>query len=140
MYGWERKLFDLLVSVSGVGPKVALSLIGSLGSEALAQAIAQGDAKRLQSVSGVGGKTAQRIVLELGDKLAAAAFERRFETGGRSAALTEVAADATEALVVMGFRRQEAGSAVDEAVQAMEKDAPVDAVVKEALKRVRTKG
>ena len=138
--GWERKLFDLLVSVSGVGPKVALSLIGTLGSDTLAQSIALGDAKRLQTVSGVGGKTAQRIVLELGDKLAVAAFERRLETVGVSRAGSEVVIDAIEALIVMGFRRQEAGNAVDEAIKELGKDVAVDAVVKEALKRVRTKG
>jgi len=65
----ERQIFERLLTVSGVGPKVALAILGGLETETLAGAIEKGDASILRSVPGVGGKTAERIIVDLRGKL-----------------------------------------------------------------------
>jgi holliday junction DNA helicase RuvA len=76
LYGFatadERQLFELLLGVSGVGPKVALSIVSGSTPAELRRAIARDDVKRFQAIPGIGLKTAQRVVLELKEKLAAA--------------------------------------------------------------------
>jgi len=76
LYGFatedERELFRLLISVSGVGPKVAIATLSGGGSRELLRAIAAGDTKRFQAVPGIGKRTAERIVVELRDKVAGA--------------------------------------------------------------------
>jgi Holliday junction DNA helicase RuvA len=77
LYGFamaeERELFELLLSVSGVGPKVALAIVSGSTPVELRRAIARDDVKRFQAIPGIGLKTAQRVVLELKEKLAAVA-------------------------------------------------------------------
>src|SRR5205823_8856408 len=77
LYGFataeERELFELLLGVSGVGPKVALAIVSGSAPAELRRAIARDDVKRFQAIPGIGLKTAQRVVLELKEKLAAAA-------------------------------------------------------------------
>jgi holliday junction DNA helicase RuvA len=74
LYGFataaERGLFEQLLSVSGIGPKVALAIVSASTSGELASAIARGDLARFEAIPGIGRKTAQRIVMELGDKVA----------------------------------------------------------------------
>jgi Holliday junction DNA helicase RuvA len=76
LYGFatedERELFRLLISVSGVGPKVAIATLSGGSSRELLRAIAAGDTKRFQAVPGIGKRTAERIVVELRDKVAGA--------------------------------------------------------------------
>jgi holliday junction DNA helicase RuvA len=76
LYGFatadERQLFELLLGVSGVGPKVALAIVSGSTPAELRRAIARDDVKRFQAIPGIGLKTAQRVVLELKEKLAAA--------------------------------------------------------------------
>ena len=91
LYGFgsetELRAFELLLTVSGVGPKVALALLSALTVEDLAHAIADEDVRTLTRVPGVGAKTAQRMVLELKDKFAALGFENKMSLlasgGGR---------------------------------------------------------
>ena len=77
LYGFaepaERELFEHLLAVSGVGPKVALAIVSGSPAEELRRAIVRGDAVRFQAIPGIGKKTAERIVLELKEKLAVAA-------------------------------------------------------------------
>src|SRR5207253_10830720 len=78
LYGFatadERELFELLLGVSGVGPKVALAIVSGSTPVELRRAIARDDVKRFQAIPGIGLKTAQRVVLELKEKLADASF------------------------------------------------------------------
>jgi Holliday junction DNA helicase RuvA len=120
LYGFadaeQRRVFELLLGVSGVGPKVALALLSSLDAAALRQAIASGDLVRLARVPGIGKKTAERLVLELRGKLGPAS--------------ATVAASATAALdgelagllVSLGFSQAEAATAV----AALPADAPTE--------------
>jgi Holliday junction DNA helicase RuvA len=105
LYGFftveEMRLFELLISVSGVGPKVALALLSALSPERLAQAITIGNEELLHTVSGVGKKTAARLVLELRGK-----FEQA-ETG-----LPYLHEDVKAALISLGYSGAEAVSAI----------------------------
>ncbi len=104
----ERRMFVLLMTVSGIGPKLALTTLSGLSVRDLKAAIAQGDVKRLSSVSGIGKKTAERMVVELKDKISSGeALEA--VTGG--AALSEddlKLRDAVMALISLGYKRSEA--------------------------------
>lgn len=94
----ERAMFDQLLRVSGVGPKLALSLLGALSVEALQQAIETGNAATLRGVSGVGSKTAERIIVDLRGKLITPASD-----GGND--------DVADALVRLGYSTKEAREA-----------------------------
>ena len=112
LYGFsdetERALFIHLLSVSGVGPKAALSVLSTLPADRLAVCVAAGDAKAIASAPGVGLKTAQKIILELKDKLA-----KEFASGeplpdGVPSDGADDASDAVNALVVLGYSRAQA--------------------------------
>lgn len=105
----EQEAFELLLTVSGVGPKVALATLSSLSAEALAQAVASQDVALISSVPGIGKKTAQRIILELADKL---------DSGGPLGATSPygdgaASAEARAALLAMGFSAAETASALN---------------------------
>jgi len=105
----ERALFEKLITVSGVGPKVALAALSSFSPQVLAQAITSEDLALIGSIPGVGKKTAQRMVLDLKDKLVAGSATSGFavDAVGRDAN-----ADARDALLSMGFSAAEIASAI----------------------------
>lgn len=125
----EKNAFELLLTVSGVGPKVALSTLSALSADDLAGAVASENVALISSVPGIGKKTAQRIVLDLADKFSAgghSAADRR--AGGSGAALAE----ATDALLSMGFSSSEAASAL----KGHDAKDGAQALVRFALKRL----
>jgi Holliday junction DNA helicase RuvA len=107
----ERRVFQRLIGVSGVGPKLAMALLSQLPSERLVRAIRERDIAVLSSVSGVGKKTAERLVLELKDKTDDLAAEAGPAATGPSEA-------ATKALVRLGYQAAEADDAVRRALAA----------------------
>jgi Holliday junction DNA helicase RuvA len=113
LYGFleeaDRELFELLISISGVGPKVALSALSALGPDALVTAIASEDVAAVSSIPGVGKKTAARIIVELKDKLGAVGYAPAPAAG---AAGTPAHAEARDALLSMGFAPAEASTAL----------------------------
>jgi len=119
----ERDLFDLLVTVTGVGPKVALSFLSVLSPEALRRAVAAGDLAALSVVPGVGKKVAQRVVLDLKDKL-----------GGDVVIVDGPLADVREALLALGLSPAEASEAM--VGIARDGDRPVPDLLREALQHV----
>lgn len=109
----DRALFELLISVSGVGPKVALSALSALGADALVAAVAGEDVSLISSVPGIGKKIAQRMIVELKDKLEAEGLAAvSAPPGKRGATATAAHAEARDALVAMGFAPAEASAAV----------------------------
>ena len=118
LYGFnsdtELRAFELLLTVSGVGPKVALALLSALVVDDLADAIANDDVRTLTRVPGVGAKTAQRMVLELKDKFAALGFESRMSllAVGSEPKTTrpknDVGNDVVSALTNLGYNKAEA--------------------------------
>lgn len=105
LYGFastdERALFELLITVTGVGPKVALSFLSVLAPDALRRAVVSGDVAALTLVPGVGKKVAQRVVLDLKEKL-----------GGEGVAVEGPLADVRDALLSLGLSPQEATDAI----------------------------
>lgn len=119
LYGFydreEKDFFIMLTSVSGVGPKAAMSILSALEPSQLALSIASGDYKALTRAQGVGPKVAQRVVLELKDKVAKG-LEGTDQTGTLSAGTSSVSStsvsEAISALVMLGYSQAEASRAV----------------------------
>ncbi len=122
LYGFsdteELAMFRLLITVSGVGPKAAMSILSILTPEGLAVAVGAEDAKAISRAPGVGGKTAARVVLELKDKLAklypahAGIPESAAPAASRAGGNTSKLSDARDALLVLGYSRSEVASAL----------------------------
>jgi Holliday junction DNA helicase RuvA len=121
----ERALFERLITVSGVGPKVALAVLSSLRPDTLKRALATEDVALLSSVSGIGKKTAQRLIIELKDKLDL--LDLPLAGGGPEQA---AAATARDALLSMGFSPAEAAAAL----QGAPADSSAEQLLKLALK------
>lgn len=131
LYGFateqESELFKLLISVSGVGPKAACSMLTGMDTATLSAAIAAGDAKAVSRAQGVGLKTAQKVILELSGKLAAAGVSAT-ESGGAAV----VDGDAMDALLVLGYSRAEAAAAL----KGLDARLSLEEKISEALKRL----
>lgn len=110
----EKRCFELLLSVSGVGPKGALSILSSVTPEDLAMAIATDNEKALTVAPGIGKRIAQRIILELKDKVASEVTVNDYgsATPLQAGDGISVIADAQEALLVLGFSNSEAAAAI----------------------------
>jgi holliday junction DNA helicase RuvA len=123
LYGFattdQRHLFETLLSVSGIGPKVALSMLSSAAPDELRMAIAGGDTARLARVPGIGKKTAERLVLELRGKLDLKGLPA---PSGATPALMAINAELAEMLAGLGFSAAEANAAI----AALPADAPPD--------------
>lgn len=134
LYGFttwqDREFFKLLMTVSGIGPKVALGIMSSITASDLAEAIVVEDAKALTRVNGVGKKMAQRLILELKDKVAEMTIENRAK---RPEADT-TSEDATSALVALGYSRQAASAAVGKAREAAPGTLKVEELIKTSLR------
>ena len=117
----ERELFELLLGVNGVGPKVALAIVSGSTPAEIRRAIARDDVKRFQAIPGIGLKTAQRVVLELKEKLPLIAAEAEV----RGADLT-----ARDALVGLGWSLVEA----ERALAAVDDTLPIEEQVRAALR------
>ena len=127
----ERELFARLVSVSGVGPKIALAILSGASVGELALAIASGDAKRIASVKGVGKKTAEKICVELKDKLRDLALSAR---GGKGmATVSPVVADALSALRALGFNEEVSSKMVTDVLAKNPNVDDVEKVIRLAL-------
>ncbi len=130
----DRSVFTRLLSVSGIGPKLALSALSSLSAREIIAHIAASDVDVLSTISGVGKKTAERMVVELRKEFAEmAAFEPG--TAGVSSAGEVVFRDAVQALVALGFKPTEAGRKVSAALSDEKDDASVETLVRRALGR-----
>jgi Holliday junction DNA helicase RuvA len=123
----EKEAFELLITVSGVGPKVALATLSALDPDALAQAVTSEDVAVISSVPGIGKKTAQRIILDLADKMGATVGRGAPADAAQGTSLTQ----AREALLSMGFSAAEISVAMKGAP-----DGDVQGVLQWALRRM----
>ncbi len=108
----ERTLFRLLLSVTGIGPKLSLSILSGMGISEFRKAVVDGSILSLTSISGVGRKTAERLIIELREKVLL--LERKSEPGGAAPTLKDerLLEDSTQALVSLGYRVPEAKRAL----------------------------
>ena len=132
LYGFatadERRLFRLLIGVSGMGAATAMLVLSAFGTSDLEVIIEQGDAKSLKSVKGVGGKTAERIIVDLRDKIKADTSALSIQTPALSAVFDEALA----ALVMLGYKKPEAQKALKKLFES-EPALRVEAAIKKAL-------
>ena len=133
LYGFaseeERDLFRLLISVSGVGPKVAIAALSGGSARELMRAIAAGDAKRFQAVPGIGKRTAERIIVELREKVAGAL---EVEVALAAADEGDARALAREGLVNLGYAPLEA----EELLEGLEASEPQE-LIAAALRKAK---
>lgn len=131
----EKRSFDLLIGVSGVGPKAALSILSAYTPEALAMTILSGDEKALTVAPGIGKKIAQRVILELKDKLAKESgdFELPMKSGAPVAVGDGKLSDAAAALAVLGYGPAEINVALKGVDVA---PLTVEEIIKAALKNM----
>lgn len=143
LYGFtdkqERELFLLLISVSGIGGNTARMILSALSPAELVNVISTENANLLKTVKGIGLKTAQRVIVDLKDKIKTGAASAGSSTGSLggmlSAANAQVQEEAIAALTMLGFA-QAPSQKVVLAILKEEPDAPVEQVIKLALKRL----
>lgn len=136
LYGFiddsEQKLFELLLTVNGVGPKSALNILSVIPVEQIVGAVSSDDHRLLSRVPGVGTKTAQRIVLDLKEKV------QGWEIASRGVGLVEpgqrAAQDAVEGLIGLGYKRDDARAAIEEALKNVQDKQDAGGIVRAALK------
>jgi Holliday junction DNA helicase RuvA len=126
----ERELFELLLEVQGIGPRLALSILSGCSPADLLRAIREGDAEGLVRIPGVGKKTAARLLVELRDKVGRNGLAELVA----GAAPNRVEAEAVSALVNLGYRAAEAEQAVAAAKAAGAED--LESLIRNALKRM----
>jgi Holliday junction DNA helicase RuvA len=138
LYGFstslELELFERLISVSGIGPKVALAVLSGIEPMDLVRAIERGDLARLTSIPGVGKKTSERIVVELRDRLPKVQLAAA-SVGAGAAETPLLRDDVLSALVNLGYHRPLAEKAVDAAVKAVP-DGGFERTLKQALREL----
>ena len=127
----ERALFERLLTVSGVGPKVGLAILSALPVQVVLAALAQSNAKVLTAAAGVGKRLAERIVVELRDRALAIDLGVPNVAGGAGADAPPIREDAVTALLALGVTRVDAL----ELVAAALRDVPADAGIEEILRR-----
>ena len=140
LYGFmtleERELFRLLIhNVSGIGPKIALSVLNGMNVVVFRGAVANGDIKALSQISGVGKKTAERIVVELRDKIGATGAWEASSAQRSLSPEDQKVNDAVLALIALGFKQVEAHDSVRSALAVLGSQASVEDLVRATLKR-----
>jgi Holliday junction DNA helicase RuvA len=142
LYGFfdvkERELFRLLISVSGVGANTARMVLSSMTVGELCNAISSGNERAIRAVKGLGTKTSQRIIVDLRDKIVSMGITDEIPAGGSIAAPVDNAVkdEAVSALTMLGFSPAPSAKVVMQILKE-QPDAPVETVVKIALKMIK---
>ena len=141
LYGFateeEREAFRLLISVSGIGPKLAITLLSGITLPELKQAIQEKNIPVLTAISGIGQKTAERVIIELKDKIGKAEIPAGKELIHDASVSDQMVEDSVSALVSLGYTKQKAKDAVQKTLKAMLGKKPsVEEIIRTALKHV----
>lgn len=132
----EAEVFDLLIRVTGVGPKIALAILSGASPRAVLEAVALQDADALRRFPGVGRKTAERILLELKDKVSIDTSGAGLRVAGTSTAATELPGrigQSMQALLQLGYSRAEAAMAVEAVAPSLTETATAEELLRLAL-------
>lgn len=117
----EKAIFELIITVKGIGPRLGLAVLSGMSADRLATAIGSGDLVALSGISGIGKKTAERIVLELREKIGKLKGFNLVESSASPSSFSnnsEIAQEAISALEALGYRSQQASKAVQDALKA----------------------
>ena len=135
LYGFtqtaEKQTFQLLISISGVGPNTALMVLSTLSAAELKNAIVSDDVKTIQGVKGIGAKTAQRIILELKDKILKEGVEPE---GYLNSSSNRIKEEALTALVTLGISKNVAEKSIMKILKTADSNISVEELIKGALK------
>jgi holliday junction DNA helicase RuvA len=136
--GREKELFLRLMSVSGIGPKLAVTLLSGMSVDELIPAIRSNDLGRLTSIPGVGRKTAERIVVELRDRMAAltnAEAEAQFDSAPVAPGAATLRDDTVAALLTLGYQKAQAEKIVGRVLD-METNHSIEHILRQSLKQL----
>ena len=136
LYGFttkeERQIFLLLIDVKGIGPKLALTILSGVSPDRLKAAIVNEDLGLLTTIAGVGKKTAQRLIVEIKEPLSAILPEEGI-LGKEDYVLRN---EAVNALVTLGYKRNQSMKAVDRVLPGLAKDATLEELIKKSLEKI----
>jgi len=139
LYGFltdlERQLFERLIGISGIGPKLAIVVLSGMETRELLTAVQRADVARLTTIPGIGKKTAERIVLELKDRLAQIAVPTATGPAAPASSADQLRSDLLSALLNLGYHRQQAEKAIDATVKS-NPDASFEHAVRTALREL----
>ena len=131
----ERDIFQLMISVSGIGPKIAMNILSGIAAQELLQAISSSDLGKLVSVPGVGKKMAERLVLELKEKVMKKMIADQIPiTDDRHKASQLIKEDVLSALINLGYKNNMAKDALDKVMQLSKDELTLDQLLKKTLK------
>ncbi|MDD3249710.1 MAG: Holliday junction branch migration protein RuvA [Smithella sp.] len=131
----ERELFQLMISVNGIGPKVALNILSGISSAELLGAISAGNLTRLMTIPGIGRKMAERLILELKEKvLKKMAADAIPAADAKQKQAEKMREDVLSALMNLGYKTGAARDALDKAARDLQEDPAMDQLLKKALK------
>ncbi|NLN38511.1 MAG: Holliday junction branch migration protein RuvA [Smithella sp.] len=131
----ERELFQLMISVSGIGPKVAVNILSGISSPELLEAISTGNLAKLVTIPGIGKKMAERLILELREKvIRKMALDKAGAADAGRRGNDEMREDVLSALVNLGYKAAKARGALDKAVSDAGDEPAMDQLLKKALK------
>jgi len=141
LYGFateeEREAFKLLISISGIGPKLAITLLSGVTLPELKRAIQEKNIPVLTAITGIGQKTAERVIIELKDKIGKAEISAGKELVHDASISDQMVEDSVSALVSLGYTKQKAKDAVQKTLKAMLGKKPsVEEIIRAALKHV----
>jgi Holliday junction DNA helicase RuvA len=131
----EKDVFQLLITVTGIGPKLAINILSGTDFSELVSSISQGDLHRLVRIPGVGKKTAERIIFDLRDKKIIGLATEWGESSGASENVLLVKEDALSALVNLGYKQQRINEVLDHVLRDIEEESvSLDVILKKSLK------
>ena len=131
----EKDLFELLITVKGVGPKLGLTILSGLPAQQITGAIVQEDKSALSKIKGIGKKTAQRMILELKDKISEM-VDATYSPDGTTSISSNVKEEAVSALQSLGFKKRDAEESIELAAKGDDFDGNVQQLVKKALSQM----
>jgi Holliday junction DNA helicase RuvA len=133
----ERDLFQLMISVSGIGPKMSMNILSGISAQDLLRAISSGNVGKLVNIPGVGKKMAERLILELKEKvIKKMMMEKMPAADGQHQADEIIIEDVLSALVNLGYKSNVARDALDKALRASEEELGMDQLLKKTLKNL----
>ena len=134
----ERSLFKLLMSVSGIGPKLAITILSGLSVQELKRAIVDGSVPSLTAISGVGRKTAERLIVELREKVVIEGRADMEKWGPGASKHEALIDDSLKALISLGYSKQNARAAIQKVLEKQGKEKlSTELVVRESLKQIQ---
>jgi len=140
LYGFrtaeEKQLFELLLSVNGIGPKLAINLLSGISPADFIRAVFTEDRQTLTKIPGVGKKMAERMILELRDRVIKLAPQEAREEAAAQSPLDAVREDALSALVNLGYRKSAARAVLDRMLDSAQDGVALEDVLKRALKEL----